>query len=141
MPCQEVFVSIDSLVLDQNLFVISINVVLVSQVMKLFLTPSESIRWAIFLGTATAFEHESACLALFADQNACPQLFADVVFQYPAKKHPMHQPMYDILAGPPLLPTSFVRPLDRNVSPQLFADFVFIHLDKHIIHTWNEIAD
>ena len=83
----------------------------------------------------------STCLALLADHNACPQLFADVVFQYPAKKHPMHQPMYDILAGPPLLPTSFVRPLDRNVSPQLFADFVFIHLDKHIIHTWNEIAD
>ena len=30
----------------------------------------------------------STCLALFADHNACPQLFADFVFQYPAKKIP-----------------------------------------------------
>ena len=67
--------------------------------------------------------------------------FCRLRFPIPCQKHPMHQPMYDILAGPPLLPTSFVRTLDHNVGPQLFADFVFIHLDKHIIHTWNEIAD
>ena len=68
-----------------------------------------------------------------------PQLCADFVFQYPAKKHPMHQPMYDILAGPPLLPTSFVRTLDHSVGPQLFAGVVFINLDKQIIHTWNPV--